>query len=356
MSEQTNEQQAFTRDTLGGLLTSAALNGAIEGPIIFHEADARQCSTATTGPAAPAERIEPQRYRHVARMVAETPWALHPAKLQTILDLLAFRIRGGVLSAEEIRERIGAVSRPESRTANSVAVLPLFGVISQRANLMSASSGGTSIERFTEAFRAALADPSVGAILLDVDSPGGGVFGVEELASEIYRARGTKPITAIANAQAASAAYWIASAAEELVVTPSGEVGSIGVYAAHTDLSAYYEREGIRTTLISAGKFKVEGNQYEPLAEEGRAAIQERVDDYYRAFTAAVARHRGVGVEVVRGGFGEGRMVGAQRAKAEGMVDRVATFDEVLGDLMRATRRRSQARAEERRRVLLAAS
>ncbi len=293
-------------------------------------------------PEADQEDIMSQlRYSHVVRYVYETPWAVLPATLTVILDLLRFRALGGRLTAEEIRERIGAVSREARRGAGSVAVLPLFGVIAHRANMVHDSSGGTSVERFTAQFRQALADPSVGAIVLDVDSPGGTVNGVDELSAEIHRARGQKPIVAIANSLAASAAYWIATAADELVVTPTGEVGAIGVLAAHEDLSAAMEKAGIRTTLISAGKYKGEGTPYFPLGDEAKAAIQERVDDYYDLFTRAVARNRGVSVRDVREGFGEGRVVGARRALRLGMVDRIETLDQVLARLANAGAGRS---------------
>ncbi len=283
---------------------------------------------------------------HVANYVMNTPWAILPSTLAMIMDLLRFYAAGNRFNAEEVRERIGAASRPSSRITGAVAVLPLVGVIAHRMDLMTETSGGTSVEGFTRGFRQALADPQVGAIVIDVDSPGGAVDGIDELSAEIYRARGQKPITAVANSLAASAAYWIATAADELVVTPSGEVGSIGVIAAHEDLSAAAEMKGVKVTLISAGKYKAEGNPFEALGDEGRGAIQERVDEYYEMFVRAVARNRGVGVAEVREGYGEGRVVGAKRAQALGMVDRVATLDETIERMMSRKRERERAAAE----------
>jgi signal peptide peptidase SppA len=193
-----------------------------------------------------------------------------------------------------------------------------------------------SIQRFTQSFRAALADESVGGILIDIDSPGGSVYGVQELANEIYNARGQKQIFAIANSLAASAAYWIGSAASEFYATPGGEAGSIGVFAAHQDFSKALESEGVKTTLVSAGKYKVEGNPYGPLGDEARAHMQSRIDSYYGAFTRAVAKNRGVDVATVREGMGQGRTFGASDAKAAGMVDDVATFDQVLSRMAKA--------------------
>jgi len=183
-----------------------------------------------------------------------------------------------------------------------------------------------------------IADDNVGAIVLEIDSPGGSVFGIQELWDTIFSARGEKKVVAVANSYAASAAYYIASAAEEVVVTPSGAVGSIGVLTAHADMSKKLAEEGIDVTLISAGKFKTEGNQFEPLSAEGRDAMQDMVDGYYSAFVNAVAKGRDVKAADVRGGFGEGRVVTAANAKSEGMVDRVETLDSTIARLMSSTR------------------
>lgn len=281
----------------------------------------------------------------ILNAVYSMPWAILPAKLHDILAVVHRYAAGEQLSADEVAAVKTASRRPESR-GGAVAVLPLFGSIFPRANLMTEMSGGTSAERFTAQFRAALNDPNVGAIVLDVDSPGGAVAGVDELASEIYRGRSQKRIVAVADHLAASAAYWVATAADELVVSPSGEVGSIGVFAAHMDQSVALEQAGVKVNLISAGKFKTAGNPYEPLGDEARAIIQARVDEYYDAFVAAVARNRGVKVADVRDGFGEGRVVGAREAVRLGMADEIGTLDETVARLARGLPR-SGARADD---------
>ena len=286
------------------------------------------------------------RYDRIIGYVLNTPWAITSERLLVIMDVLAFYAAGHKFTAEEIEQRVGAAQRPTARTAGAIAVLPLFGIIAQRANIMTQTSGGTSTELFGKQFEAAMADPQVGAVIIDVDSPGGSVHGVDELSSLIYSARGVKPVVAVANSLAASAAYWIATAAEELVVTPTGEVGSIGVLAAHEDDSEMFQKAGVRTTLISAGKYKTEGNPYEPLSDEARAYLQQRVDDYYGLFVGAVARNRGVGVQAVREGFGEGRVVGAKQAKALNMVDRIETLDDTIARLQRRGQSRTRRTAE----------
>lgn len=278
---------------------------------------------------------EDLKYRHILRFVGTTPWAILPSKLAAIMDLIRFKAEGGAYTPEEIQAAIGAVARPAQRGSGAVAVIPVYGTIVPHGGLMAEMSGAVSIDGITAAFRSAMQDSRISGILLEFDSPGGSVSGVDELSAEIFRTRGTKPVTAIASPMAASAAYYIATAADELVVTPSGEVGSIGVFAAHEDMSRMMDRLGVTTTLISAGKFKTEGNPYEPLSDEARAAIQDRVNEYYQMFVDAVGRNRGVASSKVQEGFGQGRVMGARQAVAMGMADRVATMDEVLQGMMR---------------------
>lgn len=292
-------------------------------------------------------------YTRVLRMARETPWAILPEKLMEVRAFLA--AKAGLADGPDPDADAGrpdtaaAAARRGPAVSGDVAVLPLTGVLGQRMDPLLDISGGTSTDRFRREFLSLVNDDRIGAVVLDVDSPGGSVFGVEELSLDIFRARGAKPIIAAVNSLAASAAYWIASAAGEVVVTPGGLAGSIGVFALHEDLSAWLEREGVKVSLISAGKFKTEGNEFEPLADEARAAIQAEVDRYYAMFTAAVARNRGVKPAAVREGFGQGRLVGAQDAVRQGMADRVASLPEVLERLAGRPARRASAAAETRK-------
>jgi signal peptide peptidase SppA len=265
--------------------------------------------------------------------VCSTPWAIIPEKLALIIEVVRVHAAGERDRELEQSYAMLAAARSGSRRAGSIAVLPLYGVVAQRMDLMSASSGGCSTEQFAQSFRQAMADPSVAQVVIDIDSPGGSVYGVAELADEIYNARKAKPIAAIANSLAASAAYWIGSAAGELSCTPSGEVGSVGVFASHFDESRMIEALGVTPTLISAGKFKTEGNPYQPLDQEALGAIQKRVDDYYGMFIKGVARGRGASLAAVRDGFGQGRVVGAADALKLGMIDHVETLDQMLARL-----------------------
>jgi signal peptide peptidase SppA len=273
-------------------------------------------------------------YPRVAAFFYGTPWAILPEKLAVMESLLRAHMAGWRPSEAEIAAAIGARrdrNGGPARPAGAVAVLPIHGVISQRADLMTESSGGTSTEALTRGLRLAMADPEVGGIVLDVDSPGGSVFGIEELASEIAAANQAEADRGGGQQPGGERGLLAGvSAAGELSVTPSGEVGSIGVIAAHQDESGLQARLGVTTTLITAGKYKGEANPYQPLGDEARTALQARVDDYYGAFTRAVAKGRRVTVDAVRGGFGEGRMLGAQDAVRGGMADRVETLDQAI--------------------------
>lgn len=268
------------------------------------------------------------RYPRIIRALLETPWAIRPEALGVIIDIVNDRNLGEILTDEEMAARLdGRETRTEGRFGR-VAVLPLHGTLIPRANTMSNISGGTSLEVFAARLAELDADPDVSTIILDVASPGGTVDMVPETAERIRRAR-TRTV-AVANTEAASAAYWLASQADELVVTPSGSVGSIGVWTAHQDQSRAQEMRGVNTTLISAGKYKVEGHPFGPLDDEAAGFLQSRVDAFYDMFVADVAAGRHVSTTTVRSGYGEGRMLIAAEALAEGMVDRIATLDQVI--------------------------
>lgn len=276
-----------------------------------------------------------------ARLVElmRTPWALEPRAFEIMRGVVDRWARGEGASLD-VLGRVHADSEDRQRRRASIAsqagavqVIPIHGVLTQRGNMIDEISGpgSTSTEMLTQALREAVADDSVASILLDVDSPGGSVYGVSELADEIYQARSKKPVIAVANSLAASAAYWLASSATEFYITPGGEAGSIGVIMTHTDFSRANDMAGVKVTYITAGKYKSEGNADEPLSAEAQAYEQGRIDDYYSAFTRAVARGRGVSVATVRGAsYGEGRVLGAKDAVAAGMADGVRTFDDAL--------------------------
>lgn len=299
------------------------------------------------------------KYAHILLAVASEIWAIDEFKLDQIVAFLALQAEGQKLSSEELQARIGRqAERDVARREGAVAVLPLRGVIANRMNLMSDISGGTSSEGFGRMFDAAVADDQVKAIIIDVDSPGGVVSGTDELSSKIFAARGRKPIVAHVNPVAASAAYWIGTAADEMVLNPSAEVGSIGVMGVHDDISAALEKAGVKRTLMKAGEFKAEMAPFLPLSEEARKHQQERIDAYHEQFVRAVARNRNVSLATVRENFGKGRMVMASDAVQRGMADKIATLEETLARFgvaatPPAASRKSFAAARERRALAL---
>jgi HK97 family phage major capsid protein len=273
-------------------------------------------------------------------------WAMLPEKLEAMIDMLEARARlGRPFTDEEIAQRVAGLSiaqtphaaaaKPIRGKGGVVAILPLTGIIAPKASMVNGPSlpQGTACESFAAAFDEAMANEDVTHIVIDVDSPGGCVDGVPELAARIADARGKKPITAVANGMAASAAYWIASAADQIVVAPSGEVGSIGVYMVHFDFSEQLAQEGVTPTIIRAGQYKAEGNPLEPLTPEAKAYAQEQIDEYYAMFVGAVAKHRNVSKQTVLKDYGQGRMLLARNAVAAGVADRIGTLESVLGKL-----------------------
>lgn len=288
-----------------------------------------------------------RRYPQVAKAVYERPWAIQPAMLAVLAEVIDLRISGSPLTDEEIETRVAAAQngpRNGAARAQGVAVIPIYGVISPRMDLMTAMSGGTSVEGLRRAFREAQGDPDIGGIVLDIDSPGGAVDGIFELADEIRAARGVKPIVAVSNTSMASAAYAIGSAADEIVVTPSGQVGSVGVVAMRPDQSGADEKLGVTYNVITAGGGKDTYNPHVPLSEEGRDEIQSIVDDYYGMFVGAVTKSRNVPAKTVREEWGA-KMFTAQRAVAAGLADRVDTLDAVVRRMVVKANRSSSAAA-----------
>lgn len=235
------------------------------------------------------------------------------------------------------------------RASGNIAVVPIHGVIEQKSSLYSMFFGGFSTDWGEQAIQQLASDRSVSAIVLDVDSPGGTSYGVEELSNVIHAARDRKPIHAVANSMAASAAYWLATSASSLSVTPGGDVGSVGVYAMHVDFSKALENDGIKVSVVKAGKYKAELNSYEPLSDGARDNLQEMVDATYGRFVGALARNRGVSRQEVREKYGQGRVLSSEKALAAGMVDRVASLSEVLGRLTGSSSEGTKAAQEMRR-------
>lgn len=285
-------------------------------------------------------------YDRIARAVFSTPWAILPEKLEAIRAFLELKCAAGSVDSGEL-ERMraaheAAVARSVAMSSGAVQVLPMLGVICHRANMFSDYSGGTSTDKFMGAFRQASADPGIKAIVIDCDSPGGGIDGVPELADEIYKARGKKPVVAVANCLMASAAYWICSQCDEVVVSQSAWIGSIGVYSVVDDYTKMMEDAGIKEYVVKFGAHKAEF--VEPVTQDALDYLKTLIDESGNSFVSTVARGRGVKAAVVKSEWGEGRVVTPQQAVRLGMADRIGTIDSVLAKYGVS---RSTARAEE---------
>lgn len=274
------------------------------------------------------------RYFHLLSMMATTPWAVERSYLAAALSILANRSFDLAGPVEPISQdaRLSQRRVDQSRkSGGAVAVLPIYGVMAQRMTAMEEQcAGGVSVEKVSAAFRALVADEDVSAIILDWDSPGGSTYGVQEFADEVREARGTKPIVSQVNSLMASAAYWVGSAADEIVVTPGGRAGSIGVYSIHEDVSAMLEMQGVKTTVIKEGEHKIAAHPFGPLSEDGRAQLEALVSESAYAFRGAVAENRNVSRKAVVETFGDGKVFGAEELVKRGMADRVGTLGDTL--------------------------
>lgn len=278
--------------------------------------------------------------------------AILPESLEGIRATLRMLSRQE-LSAEAYRGRRDK-PRAAARDIPGVAVIPVQGPITKGESLFSLLFGGASLEGIVRMAAEAADDPDVSTIVLDVDSPGGAVFGVYEAAEAIAAINKRKPVVAYTEGLMASAAYWLASAAGRIVASPSAEVGGIGVYVVHLDESEALAKAGIQPTLIRAGEHKAEGLPEFPLSAEAKQALQARVDSKYRLFTRSVSKGRSaakgmtISVETVRGEtFGGGRVLSADEAVRVGMADEVGMFADVIKGVPRTTAARpASARAE----------
>lgn len=259
------------------------------------------------------------------------PWAIVPSKLAEIRDIYQTHMKGDKIDIKAIKAE--AVSQSAYSVDGGVAIIPVQSVLTKSRTFFSYLFGGSSMKDIGQAFQMAMEDVDVHSIVLAVDSPGGTVDGTHELASQIMQARGKKPIVAVADGMAASAAYWVASAADRIYIEgPTVEVGSIGVVATHIDVSEQDKMFGERYTEITAGKFKRISSAHRPLSEEGRASIQERVDGIYSVFVQSVAANRGRSVEQILEAA-DGKIYMGQAAVDVGLVDGEATLTDVINQL-----------------------
>ena len=273
-------------------------------------------------------------YAQIIKALTSNLWLMEESSLGMMLDIINRRLNDQGLSDDMIKLRIEQAEhgdREMSRieVGGGVGIMPIYGPIFPKANLMTEVSGATNLQNVRSDLQSLLADDKVKTIIMDIDSPGGSANMIEETGDLIREAKEQKPIIAVANTDANSGAYWLGSQASEFYATPSGKVGSIGVYTVHEDKSQQNERDGRKVTYISAGKFKTAGNPDEPLTGEAREYIQEHVDETMSKFVGAVSEGRRLDKDSVMP-FADGRIFSADKALSMGMIDGVKSLDAVV--------------------------
>ncbi len=261
---------------------------------------------------------------------ANQPWVIQEEGLKLILEIAQ---RNHEPDFEAVAQKIAERSENNQllQKRDGVAILNVVGPIVRYANIFTMISGGTSVSELATGFRAALDDSSVRGIVLNFDSPGGEVAGISELASVIYESRGKKPVVAYVDDLAASGAYWLASATDRIVASDTARLGSIGVVATIVDRSEQSESRGVRTyQFVSSVSPK---KRPDLKTEEGKATVQEMVEDLASVFVESVARNRSVSREKVISDFGQGGILIAKKAIAAGMADSIGNFESLIASL-----------------------
>lgn len=261
--------------------------------------------------------------------IKSQPWACTPEVMETIMDI-ANRQN---LSPEAVAKELGRPLRNsyDVEMRDGVAVLPVQGPLIRYATMFSQISGATSYDMLAQDFEKAVNDASVTSIVLNIDSPGGEANGVSEFADMIAAARGTKPIVAYVGGMGASAAYWIASAADEIVINDTALLGSIGTIMNVTDTKEKDAKNGVKnyTIVSSQSPYK----RIDASTEEGQGRLQTLVNSLSDVFIAKVAANRGVDTETVMQNFGQGDVLVGQAAVTAGLADRIGSFEGLIAEL-----------------------
>ncbi len=268
------------------------------------------------------------KFSHLSSLVFNKPLMVTQDYAETIAVVLSDRLN---LDVEGLQIKSDAKDQRVATTNEGVAVIPIVGSMSHRSTGIEAMSGMTSYSTLQKQFEAAFNDPKVGSILMDIDSPGGSVAGAFDFRDYLMSKKGTKPVYALARDAMCSAAYLIGSTADKVYATQTARVGSIGVVAMHTDASGKMEKEGLKPTFISAGKFKTAGNPYEKLEGEKLKYLQDSVDESYDMFINAVADARGIDKKAIRDT--EARVYGGKKAVEIGLADGIRTYESVIAEM-----------------------
>lgn len=259
------------------------------------------------------------------------PWAITPQMLDHLQQLAASGKH--MVSEEQVTPEATAQKVPLVKAnGRSVGVVTFHGVVMNRCPDWATWYGYLSPQTFAREIRALADDPTVSSIVISVDSPGGTVAGTVEAAEAVTYARGRKKVTAVVNDTACSAAYWVASQASEIVVSPTSITGSIGCIISHLDYSKALSDWGVVATYIRSAVKKALGQPYEPLSDAARAEFQAMVDSVHAQFTAAVAKGRRKARNVVAEQWATGEVWTGGEAITAGLADRLGTLSTVIGE------------------------
>jgi signal peptide peptidase SppA len=262
------------------------------------------------------------------------------------LPARASTLAGGLLDEGRLQ---GSAPYP---IVDGIAVIEIAGVLIHRGSWIGQSSGQTSYEGIAAQIAAAADDPTVRGIALEIDSFGGEVAGVFDLADRIRATRAAKPVWAFVAEHAFSAGYALASQADRILLPRTGAVGSIGVVVMHADLSGQLDHDGVRVTLIHSGRHKVDGNPYAPLPAEVRDDIQREIDMLRFLFTETVAAGRGSRLNQDAAMATEAATYRGADAVAAGLADQVTDLARGFGAFRQLVARGSTLTAERLPRTL----
>lgn len=253
---------------------------------------------------------------------AGEPWAITEAALNNILTIASRQNESiEVVSAKLGRELDNSYV---TEIREGAAVIPVVGPLFRYANIFTAISGASSYEVLAKDFTSALENPDVHSIILDIDSPGGEVNGCAEFASMIFEARGKKPIIAYASGDAASGAYWIASACDQIIASETSMLGSIGVVAVYRGSND----ENVLEIVSSQSPYK----RLDPSSKDGKSRLQSRIDDLATVFIESIAKHRGVDPPTVIKDFGGGDVFIGKNAISSGLADDIGSLEQIINE------------------------
>lgn len=257
--------------------------------------------------------------------IAGEPWAITETALHTILEIAARENESPQAVAAKLGRNLQNTYSVTER--DGVAIIPVTGPLFRYANLFTMISGASSYELIARDFTTALENPQIKGIILDIDSPGGEVNGVSELSNMVFAARGKKPVVAYASGDAASGAYWIASAADEIVVSETSALGSIGV------VGMYQGKSGKSAEAVEIVSSQSPHKRLDPTTDDGRSRLQIRIDSMADVFIETIARNRNVSTENVQNHYGGGDVMIGAKAVSAGLADRIGSLEGLIAEL-----------------------